>query len=48
MNTSTGKPAPGFVVMDGVVKNPDEWDWKPMGDTGMMLPSLKKAGLVPS
>jgi len=48
MNTSTGKPAPGFIVMDGVVKNPEEWDWKPMGDTGMMLPSLKKAVLVHS
>lgn len=46
MNTSTGKPAPGFIAMDGVVKNPEDWDWKTMGDSGMMIPFLKKAAQV--
>jgi len=46
MNGTAGKPAVGAIVMDGVVRDPEDWEWKPFGNSSVMLPQMKKAAHV--
>lgn len=43
MNSTEGEPTLGLIVMDGVVKKPEDWYWKEFGESGMVLPAMKMA-----